>query len=147
MGHRIYIAAPFAARVIAASIANELEEAGHEVTSTWLNGTRGISEETVGISPSSTDEEVEAHAQGDLNDIDRSDDVLHLTGNYVSSQYDFPTEWLHTGGRHVESGYALARGKAVHILGDPENVFARAFAFRHDSVEDFISFLQEVRRG
>lgn len=144
---RIYVAAPWACRVLAGDIASQLEEVGHEVTSTWLNSTRGISEATVGISADSTDEEVEEHAQGDLNDIDRSDVVLHLTSNFCLSQVgELPEAWLHTGGRHVESGYAIAKGKAVHILGQPENIFARAFAFRHDSVSDFLEFTTEMNR-
>lgn len=140
---RIYVASPWACRVLAAGVAGELEEVGHEVTSTWLNATRGIHNGTVGLSPDSTQEEVEEHAQGDLNDIDRADIVLMLTGDWCRAQIgeDIPEAWLHTGGRHIESGYALARGKAVHILGGPENIFARAFSFQHRTVVEFLEFV------
>lgn len=140
---RIYVAAPFAARAMAVEIAASLENAGHEITSTWHGSTRDITEGTVGLSADSTDEEVEAHAQGDLNDIDRAHAVLHLTSNYVREYLDVPHEWLTTGGRHVESGYALAKGKAVHILGEPENVFARAFAFQHPTVDAFLEYVAQ----
>jgi nucleoside 2-deoxyribosyltransferase len=139
---RIYIAAPYAARELAGEIANMLDAAGHEATSTWLNATCGISEDTIGVSPLSSDEEVEMHAQSDFDDIDRSDMVLMITSTFVKLvALGIPDQWLHTGGRHTECGYALARGKAVHILGEPENVFSRAFAYKHDCVEDFLAVL------
>ena len=52
-------------------------------------------------------------AEEDLFDIDQSDALLLLTQH----------EPHVAGGRHVEAGYALARGKRLYILGPRENIF------------------------
>lgn len=85
--------------------------AGFEVTSQWIDN----GEESVAI--------VQRHdaAQMDLNDIDMADILVLFTldkGTMFSS-----------GGRMVELGYAMAKGKAIFIIGDRENVFCH-----HDTV-------------
>lgn len=137
---KIYIAAPFAARNVAMTTAFTLEDAGHEITSKWHGSTRDIHVGTVGISPESDDAEVLEHALADLADIDRCDAVLHLTGSYCSELVNVPLHWLHTGGRHVEVGYAIAKGKDVHLIGEPENIFGRSIAYHHESVGAFVSY-------
>lgn len=140
----IYVASPFAARTLGLEVSRALEAAGHVVTAGWLASQRDATDEWVGISPASTDEEVLAHAQGDLDDIDRADAYLGLTSAYVlAREPGIPEPWLHTGGRHVEMGYALAQGKKVALLGVPENVFARSMAYHFDDVDGFLTFERE----
>mgnify|MGYP001616147807 CR=1 FL=1 len=57
-------------------------------------------------------------------DIDKADAVLSFT---------HPRGTMTTGGgRHVEFGYALAKGKKVALIGERENIF-----HDHPSVEVF----------
>lgn len=123
---KIYIAAPFAARPYAKRIAEALQNAGHVVTSTWVLSERAINAESIGTSPVTTQRAAEDHAWGDFNDIDRADILLHITSSAaLADNPDLPEEWLHTGGRHVEVGWALATDTPVHYIGEPENIFAR----------------------
>lgn len=124
---KIYIAAPFVARdYIRYQILPMLNSAGHGVTSSWLFGTREINAGSVGASESSSTDDVRRHANGDLHDVGISDVVLSLTANYFSDVVAVKDKSiLHTGGRHVEVGYALANRIPVITVGEPENVFAR----------------------
>lgn len=135
---KIYLAAPYAARDLLKDHLPFWEGLGYEVTCSWVNGTRAIAKDTLGASEASTDDEVFEHVTGDLDDIDQADALVHYTANYLKTRANFndETDNLHSGGRHVETGYALARGKAVVYIGDPENVFQRGLclsAFDLDS--------------
>lgn len=148
---RIYVAAPFAGRPYALTVATRLIEAGHIVTSGWVRSTGYIDQAAVGPATATEDELATDHAQGDLNDIDRSDVVLMLTGPRVQEEMPgIPDAWLTSGGRHFECGYATAKGKSVHIIGEPENIFSRAFAHHHPDVEAFLDSVnttKEVHHG
>lgn len=98
---RIYIAAPFQLRDEAQHLMTLLELDGHVVTSQWLR---------IDDMP-----DTDASARMDLEDIDRADALLLLN----------PAEWRTdgTGGRHVEFGYAYAKGKTLFVVGARTNVF------------------------
>lgn len=144
---KLYIAAPFAARDVAVTTAATLEEAGHTVVSTWHESTREIHEGTIGTSPENDDDGVGLHAQKDLDDIKECDALIHLTGAYCYELVAAPVHWFHTGGRHVEQGYAMALGKDVHLIGEPENVFGRSFAYNHRSIGDFLEYIEKYMSG
>jgi nucleoside 2-deoxyribosyltransferase len=98
---KMYVAAPWIWRERARKLAYQIIETGHQVNSRWLWQDDGVSE-TVG-------------ARQDLEDIDMADAIVLMTmpkGTMFSS-----------GGRMVELGYAMAKGKRVMIVGDRENVF------------------------
>ena len=144
---RIYIAAPYAARAQVADAATFLAEHGHECTSTWKDGSREIHDGTVGTSAVSTDEEVTKHAGGDLKDIKDSDLLVAFTSEYVTRTQDIPERWLHTGGRHVEMGYALALELPIIVVGTPENVFQRAaFCLEAHDLQDVVNIIDEFIR-
>jgi nucleoside 2-deoxyribosyltransferase len=142
---KIYVAAPFCTRdTVAQGVVEALEAAGHEITSTWIESTREIGHATIGTSKGSSDEEARRHALMDISDIEGSDAVVMVSSEYAIIQgYDGPAEWLHTGGRHVEVGVALAAGKAVHILGEPENVFGRGLAFVHYDLNALLAWIDD----
>jgi len=96
----VYIAAPYPARREAIRLMEALNASGFEVTSSWLVA---------------DDELTDEFARKDLNDIDRADALVALN----------PESWanLGTGGRHVEFGYALAKGKPLVIVGARTNIF------------------------
>lgn len=125
---KIYLAAPYAARDILKEHLQFWQDAGHEVTCGWVKGTRPLGVASYGISAVSTDEEVTAHAEMDLADIDAADALVHYTAQYLRSldpSLGDVTHNLHSGGRHVETGYAIAKDKPVVIIGPMENIFQR----------------------
>jgi nucleoside 2-deoxyribosyltransferase len=96
----VYLAAPFELRPDAIRLMHWLEARGVTVTSTWLR---------------QDDEVSDMHARQDLADVDRADVLVALN----------PPEWSRagTGGRHVEFGYAVAKGKRIVLCGSRSNMF------------------------
>lgn len=78
---------------------------GIVVTSRWIDGGH----------EDMTESRFAAYAEEDLLDVEQADALVML-----SDREHFRTG---RGGRHVEVGYALARGKRVILVGDRENVF------------------------
>ena len=145
---KVYVAAPFAAREFALDVAEQIIADGHEVTSSWVRSTREVTSETVGVSVESEFEDAYRHALGDLEDVSQADCLVQITSNGVLYHgVDVPPEWLHTGGRHVEVGYALALDKHILLLGDPENIFTRTLASIHQTVPELLSFMKEIEKG
>lgn len=116
---KIYIASLYSRREEMEEHANKLEAAGFYITSTWVyGGEEGLDNEAI--------------SELDLNDVDEADMVLSFTLPYGTM--------FKGGGRHVEFGYGLARGKEMVIVGELENVFHWVPEVkRYDSVEEFIS--------
>ncbi len=105
----IYIAAPFQLRQQAIFLMTALEQLGFTVTASWLR---------VQDMP-----DCDASARMDLADVDRAHVLLALN----------PADWgtVGTGGRHVELGYAIAKGKQVILLGARSNVFHHLATVHH----------------
>lgn len=118
---RGYLAAPYAARELVAEYAHELVACGIDVTASWLDETHEINAGTLGAAPALTGAEVARHAATDLDDIGRCDVVVLFTAGSLG----FDPSEVASGGRHVETGYALAKGIPVLVVGEPENVFHR----------------------
>ena len=100
-----YIAAPFKRKREALEVARELEGMGIESNARWLTA-----------HPDSDDPvELGRQAEDDLRDVAAADIFILL--NYKG--------WLMEGqgGKHVETGYALAMGKPVYLVGKRWNVF------------------------
>jgi nucleoside 2-deoxyribosyltransferase len=126
---RAYLAAPYAARAQVRRFAEELEAIGYQVTSTWLTEETEIKPGTVGAATELSDQDVSLHADTDFADIRRSDVLVLITESVALLEGGNAT----SGGRHVETGFALALGKAVLVVGQAENVFHRS---RHVDVVD-----------
>jgi nucleoside 2-deoxyribosyltransferase len=124
---RVYLAAPYAARDHLRPLAEELRSLGFATTSSWIGEQQDINAGTVGAAVAQTQAEVEAHVVQDFSDLNRTDVVVAFTA--VTCARLCCGDWLpsfNTGGRHVETGFALAKGKRVIVVGEPENVFHRA---------------------
>lgn len=102
---KIYIAAPYPMREQAAAWGRTLQADGHIITAEWL----WVDEDV------KTPEAQRSYAIKDLAHVDAADAVLLMTG--------YRGERAYTGGRHVEYGYALAKGKALVVCGGLESVF------------------------
>ncbi len=120
---KIYIAAPYAARAQARRYAAELTRMGYTVTSSWLDETHEIADGTVGAAVDLDDKQINQHALDDLRDIDGSDLLVVLTESAAELVGGTAT----SGGRHVETGYAIAKHgyRNIVVVGTPENVFHR----------------------
>lgn len=145
---KIYLAAPYAARDILKGHLPMWTEAGHEVTCGWVKGTRPLGDATYGVSEASTDEEVYLHASRDLGDIEEAEIVIHYTAQYLKSidpSLDDVTHNLHSGGRHVETGFAIAKGKHVIVIGPMENIFQRGLCLVVDDIDGAMVILDWLK--
>lgn len=108
----VYLAGAYSRRVEIAEYARALELVGYTVTSRWLDGTHDYdgTEDAYGKHLKRA-----AWARIDLDDIDRAQMVVVFgeTGPTPRGR----------GGRHVEYGYALARGKTLFVIGNRDNIF------------------------
>lgn len=121
---RAYLAAPYAAREQVFHYARDLVRLDFDVTASWIEELHEINDGTIGAAKDLHPEEVARHALTDLDDIERCDLLVVFTGNFIEG-FGYDAALLHSGGRHVETGYALAKGKPVFVVGEPENVFHR----------------------
>jgi nucleoside 2-deoxyribosyltransferase len=108
---RIYLAAPYPRKEEIKVYRDELVALGFEVTSNWLEEKHAANVALHEVSEVLS----ERYAESDLLDVDRADVVISFT--------EAPGTQYSRGGRHVEFGYALARGKEVWIVGPVENIF------------------------
>ena len=100
---KFYVAAMFAERLDAGLVAEAvIVQLGWECTARWVyGGETGLKRNAI--------------AMIDLEDVDKADALIVLSkphGTLVTG-----------GGRWVEFGYALARGKFCYVIGHYENVF------------------------
>lgn len=113
----VYLAAPYGARETVADYAKELERVSMRCTSSWLQETHDIKPGTQGAATELDDATVSGHAVKDFMDVKRSDVLVLFTSTYIGVDGG--------GGRHIETGFALALLKPVIVVGSPENVFHR----------------------
>lgn len=108
----VYLAGRFSRKDELACYAQDLERNGFVVTSRWLTGAHD------GTTTNEADipmDELATFAREDMEDIDRADMLIAFTED--------PGSGPARGGRHVEAGYALAKGKMLVVVGARENVF------------------------
>lgn len=110
---RIYLASRYSRFQEMQRYRDELEAAGHVVTSRWINGDHQIDD--AGLSVQAKEAERIRFASEDRDDLIAADCVVSFT--------EAPRSSNSRGGRHVEHGMALALGKRVIVVGHRENVF------------------------
>lgn len=126
---KTYIAGRYSRRDEFRLYANLLGQRGITVTSRWLNEDKPLD----GQMGQESAEWYAETANIDLQDIDYADSVLFFAED--------PLVGTPRGGRHVEFGYALARGKFIDVIGPAENVFHYGnLMIRHwDSVDAYMA--------
>lgn len=136
---KVYLAARFSRLAELNGYRAELEALGIEVTSRWLRGGHewsGVPDHDIPIGAQAR------FAAEDLEDIDAADVVVCFT--------EAPGTGPARGGRHVEMGYAIARGKTVLIVGHRENVFcclpSVAYTVGWECALDTLDFMHEEER-
>lgn len=116
----VYIAAPYAARSQVAEHLKELETIGFKTQCRWADGTHEFGPEGAAFSADPT--ERARWAMEDISDIDDCDIVVAFTAAAILPLPERVSRGT-SGGRHIETGYAIAKRKTVILIGDPENVF------------------------
>jgi nucleoside 2-deoxyribosyltransferase len=109
---KVYLASRFSRIDELRDYKAQLEAHGITVTSRWLLGGHewvGTPDEEIPV------ERLARFALDDIEDIEASDLVVCFT--------ESPRSGPARGGRHVEFGYALARGIDLLVVGHRENVF------------------------
>jgi nucleoside 2-deoxyribosyltransferase len=122
---RIYLAAPYAVRDELRALANELEDGGHQISASWLEATHAIHSGTLATAPDADDAYCRDHVIQDMEDVGRSDLVIVFNFTYCSKVLTGRHLGPNSGGRHVETGAALALGIPVVVVGGAENIFHR----------------------
>ena len=138
---KIYLAAPYAARNSMRGITGMLEAEGHDVTSQWIWATHEIHTGVVDAAPEHADEYLRVQTADDLADIDRAEAVILFTSGWVIANCSLEKSQTTSGGRHIETGYALAKGKRVIVLGEPENIFHRGACLLAEDLHDVLCLL------
>lgn len=106
---KIYLAARFSRQAEMRGYAEQLERAGHEVTSRWIDPQDEQAYEEL------TPAGCKKCAEHDVADVLRADAIIAFT--------EPPEPNTSRGGRHVEFGIAIAAGNVLMIVGPRENVF------------------------
>lgn len=107
---KYYLAAPFVERALALTVREFLATKGYTCTSRWLDTHLGES-----IDDAAKGRE----AREDLQDIQRAQLFILLNS--------FPC----SNGRAIETGYALAEGMRVWVVGPPSSIFHYLPAVTH----------------
>lgn len=127
---KVYLASKYSAKLQVQKYAKELQKLEIEVTSTWLK------EKNPPNTKLSQLEENEAlgYALDDIRDINNSDLLVFFSID--------PETPVIRGGRHVEFGYALGKGKELLVVGPLENIFHSLPQVDHaDTWEEAKTFL------
>ncbi len=126
---RIYLAARYSRRLELCGYRERLQQLGHDVQATWLNGKHQIGRDGNPIGDhgeslvesdgdQSTDCAAELRsrfAAEDFRDVTMCDLLIAFT--------EPPKSDASRGGRHVELGIALGMMKQVWVVGHRENIF------------------------
>lgn len=139
---KLYLAAPYSARNHLREVAEDLASKGHDVTSRWLWDNHEIKPESEGAAWAQSRQYIAQHVMQDLEDVEEADALVMFTGAWVAKTWPSLADTaLHSGGRHVEMGYAIAKGKAIIVMGSPENVFHRGLGESLDTFYQLKDFL------
>jgi hypothetical protein len=126
---KVYLASRYSRREELCGYRQELESRGFEITSRWLNGKHQISDVGVPIGDhgeklvEGDDGNQSEEAQKLRMDFAREDVSDVLGAEIVICFTEPPRSSASRGGRHVEFGLALAKGKFVIVIGHRENLF------------------------
>jgi hypothetical protein len=100
MNYRVYVAAPWVRREEAREAAQQIANAGFEITSRWLTAHAETDDPAL----------LAQEAQHDIDDVRLANAIVLL--NLEKSE-----------GKAVETGIALALRRFVVMIGEPSNVF------------------------
>ena len=125
---KVYLAAQYARRDELRQYRLALTSLGVTVTSRWLDERNPLN---TNMGDDTTEFYIET-ANIDIEDIEKADAVIFFSED--------PLVGVKRGGRHVEFGFSLAKGKPVYVIGPRENVFHYLDRVYHfDTFNEFIA--------
>lgn len=128
---KIYVSARYPRREDAEELARMLVQDGHFITSRWVWRDQPSDYEEC------THTEIGEFAMEDIADV--IDAEIFVA---ISEESDSP---FGRGGRHVEFGFALARGIALAVIGPMENIFHYMSHVKHyESNDEFVKAVSEM---
>jgi hypothetical protein len=134
----IYLAARYSRRKELCAYAATLTDLGFRITSRWLSGKHELLDRE-GLSAEAEATERVRFATEDWTDVMAADWCISFT--------ETPRASNSRGGRHVEFGAAMAKGKRCVVIGPRENVFHCLPDVEHyPSWGEFLSELREQVR-
>lgn len=130
---KVYLAAPYGKKDYVKECAQELQNLGIEVTSSWLNEPHAPGTQMSELTP----EQHQKYAMRDEIDVREADVFVFFTD---------PTGTIVRGGRHVEFGMAVILGKPICVVGNQrENIFHYLGGVIHFESWDAVkTYLQEI---
>lgn len=145
---KIYLASAYCGRDLLRRLAVDFHEAGHDHTSRWLAATHAITPATEGAALGHDEAYTRQHVAEDFADIDEADAVVMFTPSaLLALDPSLGSGVLGSGGRHIETGYALAHGKPVIVVGEPENIFHRGACTVVPDVQAAVDVLSGLPAG
>jgi hypothetical protein len=138
----VYLAAPYVARGLMRAYRDELTTIGFKVVSRWIDEGHEVGPGTIGAAADLTDEDAKKHADQDLRDVMQAHVLVAFTSDAAPGPDGKPGGF--SGGRHIETGYALANGTSVIVVGEPENIFHRLGPPRVQIVPDWHAAVVEL---
>ena len=111
---RVYLSGQFEDAALLRRVRDDLTRNGFVITSRWLNGD-SLEPATASAGEQGAAARLVSIASQDLEDIDSADVIVVFNPDVARA--------IGRGGRHVETGYALARAKPVILVGVRSNVF------------------------
>jgi len=131
---KIYLSANFSRKAEILALVPDLEQLGHQVTSTWLTraGSDLLSYEALELDPDLRPIASNI-AREDEIDVRRAQILVLFTEPARQSR----------GGKHVEMGIAIGTGKPVHVIGSwRENIFHyQRNVMWHDTWTEFLIWI------
>lgn len=141
----LYFAGPYSSRETLKSYRAEASRIGYTVRARWLDGAHEVAANPA-VEAEADPAERARWAREDLEDV-RGCDILVA---FTSAAVGLPTAGV-SGGRHVETGYALGQHKSVILVGEPENVFHWLYGITrvpnwHDALIELATRAVDARR-
>ena len=127
---KFYLAARFSRKYEMQEHIKYLVSIGHEVTSSWPYEENASTDSFL---ETATDLDVTLMALRDIQEVDAADALI-----YFGEQPRVSTR----GGRNVELGYAIGRGKLIYHVGPREHIFHWLPDIQYiDALEDIVNQL------
>lgn len=143
--NKIYLASRYSRREELCSYRSVLENNGYSVTSRWLNGKHQIDRDgkPIGEDGEKLFEEGSGETADDMRRRFVTEDVADVyAADTLIAFTEEPRSGHSRGGRHVELGLAIARGKRVFVIGQRENLFCYLPEIEHfETWDEFLYYV------
>jgi hypothetical protein len=127
---KFYLASIFRDRPRMLDVTTDLVLLGHRVTARWIH-------HPPDVQPMDSRYDLHEKAVEDLDDVDKAKGLILFTDDVDGHKGG--------GGRHVEFGFALAKGKQLYVVGPVTSVFhhLKVICKRTDTWSEMLAYIKE----